>query len=66
MKLTAGRKKDLSDIGVLVEKCFSAGIFEEAVQQRFEYLYGGRVSMKPAAVKAMRLQYKQCIKGSRR
>lgn len=58
MKLASGRKKDLDDIALLTDRCFTNGLYEPQVRTHFDKLYGGTVNMKPLAVKSMQRRYK--------
>lgn len=49
MKATAWRRKDISDVKFLVSKLKQGGYTYENFLRQFEYLYRGKVIMKPSA-----------------
>lgn len=58
MKLSSGRKKDIGDIELLIDKCYSKKIDEQMVLSRYDKLYGDRTSLKQNAVKVMKRRYR--------
>lgn len=57
MKATAGRRKDIDDIELLVRKCKEHNIGYREYSLRMQYLYGGTVKAKSSAERFIRKQF---------